>query len=283
MVGVVLADGSAAVLASDSMTHDPEPGMPAFRRPTLRSKIRDAFAAGKLSGAYVASPEWAVSLELFIRDDSIGYAMGTAPVTIPDPPRAAPDRRGWWSSPQLIFACWTAGSRVALGYSSEPRECRLAGGSLGHGAIFTGGTSKIWAREVGYVSEIPQTVADAERAVAEIASKTIEWWYREDGCQTLNDYLARGTLPPIALPVLPSVALVATYDTTTMQVSKLTLQNNTQRRVLVTVFFNNNPVTSKTLDGQSSFDQDVSAFGIVLGQITPSSLPAGWTYAVQSA
>jgi hypothetical protein len=214
MVGTVLADGSAAVLASDSMTHEPMPGMPGYRQPVMRSKIREALAQGKVAGAYVSSPEWAVGVQLFFQRASIGYAVGNIPAAQPDPARAAPGRRGWIREPELMIACWTPGSRVALGYSSAPRGCEWAGGDSGRGAVFVGGTAKAWASETAYVAVLPQTLADAERLMVDIAQRTIEWWYREDDCRALNDYLARGTLPPIALPVQTATLQVGRSDVT---------------------------------------------------------------------
>lgn len=208
MIGAVSADGSAAVLASDSMTKMAVP--PGYR---LRDKILEFALGGAPGGIFISSPGWVEDLPHYRDLKQIVYAAEQLARADSSALTAVPGARGWQHSPQVMLA-----SRV-LAPTEERRYMVLlthagqwAGGDIGHGAVMVGGTAAIWQRETNAAFTVPETIEQAEALVVGIANQVIAWWYGEDGMLSLDDYLARGILPPIAPPIRTATLLAPTHE-----------------------------------------------------------------------
>jgi len=204
MVGAVLQDGSAAVLAADSMTKMATP--PGYR---LRNKILEFARGGSPGGVLISSPGWVEAPPPFgsLKDVARGAAILAAQSA--SLVAADPNGRLWKHDAQVMLAGWAwsipPAAPLVLGHGDQ-------WASRG-GASYLGGTAAIWARETGQPElVVPQTMEAAEELCADIATRTIEWWYREDDCASLDDYLARGMLPPIAPPIHTATLRADSYS-----------------------------------------------------------------------
>ena len=92
------------------------------------------------------------------------------------------------------------------------------------------------------------------------------------------------------LPLYPAVQLVATYDTGTLQVSTIGLENSGQAGLAFSLFYqgvmlrdgSSPPNCTRVLPALQTLTFDVSHFNVALGNVT-GLLPPGWGYQLSSA